>query len=124
MAVWRGSKKKVERRRAERLKPERLFAHYWTGGFSAPHPVREISLTGALVASDEPHYPGTVIRLALEDAADATSDQEVRFAGVWARVLRGVEEGFCAGFAFESRAEQIRFRHFLEQLRRRGLDAT
>jgi hypothetical protein len=123
MAVWRRSKQKVERRRAERLKPERLLAHYWTGGFSAPYPVLEISLTGALITSAAVYYPGTVIRLAFEDAAIAADPAHaVQFASVWGKVLRNLENGFCVRFGFENRAEQMQFRRFLEQLSGRGLD--
>lgn len=101
------------------------MAHYWTGGLSAPRPVQEIGLYGAVIAAPDVYFPGTLIRIALEDAAAAGDPGEaIAYAGVWGKVLRYVSGGFCVAFVFESRAERIHFRRFLEQLRRRGLDET
>ena len=123
MAIWRRSRKFVERRRAPRFEPASLVAHYWTGGLPEPRPVRDIGLFGAMVQSAEPYYPGTVIRMALESRTEAQGTAErTEFAGIWARVLRNVSEGFCVEFIFGSRSERRSFREFLEQVER--LDAS
>ena len=98
------------------------MAHYWTGGLSAPCPVREIGLFGAAITAPDAYYPGTVIRIAMEDVAAAEAGGEaIQYAGVWGKVIRKASDGFCVVFIFESRAERMHFRRFLDQLRRRGL---
>lgn len=80
---------------------------------------------GAVIVAPDVYYPGTVIRIALENAAAAQGPGEMTpYAGVWGKVLRKVSEGFCVGFVFESRAERKQFRSFLDELRRRSLDET
>jgi len=71
------------------------------------------------------YYPGTVIRIAFEDVGPEQEPPKIEtFAGVWAKVLRNVEGGFCVGFIFESRTERLEFQRFLESLRRSSLDET
>jgi hypothetical protein len=99
------------------------MAHYWTGGISAPRPVKEIGLYGAAIAAPEVYYPGTLIRISLEDVTVAEDGgKAIQYAGLWGKVLRMMSDGFCVAFIFESRAERMHFRHFLEQACKRGLD--
>jgi hypothetical protein len=122
VAFWKQNGNRIERRREVRLRPEGLIAHYWTGGLSAPRRVQEIGLYGAAITAPDVYYPGTVIRIAMEDAGAAEAEVEaIQYAGVWGKVLRKVNDGFCVGFIFENRAERMHFRRFLEQVRRRGL---
>lgn len=97
------------------------MAHYWTGGLSAPRPVQEIGPQGAAIEAPDVYYPGTVIRIALEDvtAQDDAAPANV-YAGVWGQVLGQVNGGFYVAFLFESRAERIHFLRFLRQLELRG----
>ena len=99
------------------------MAHYWTGGLSAPRPVKEIGLYGAAITAPEVYYPGTLIRISLEDAAVAEGESEaIQYAGLWGKVLRMGSDGFCVAFIFENRAERMHFRHFLQQVSKRGFD--
>jgi len=112
--------RKIERRRAARFKPERLQAHYWTGGLSTPRTVREISLYGAAIAGPDAFYPGTEIRVALEDTAgEENRAGGTRYAAVWGRVVRNINDGLCLAFVFDSWAERRDLSHFLDRLRKR-----
>jgi len=78
-----------------------------------------------MIDAPEVYYPGTIVRLAFENAATLErSSAGVAYAGVWGKVIRNVGSGFCVAFLFETRAERLRLRHFLEQLRRKGQDET
>ena len=98
--------------------------YYWTGGLPTPHPVREISAWGAEILSPDNFYPGTMIWLSLHDAADGDDGRGGACGGVWGQVIRHKAEGFCVEFLFESRADRLAFRDFVEKLRQRGVHET
>jgi len=100
-------------------------AHYWTGGYPTPRQVVDISQSGAAILAPDVYYPGTVIRIALEDVVSVDSPAGVTaYAGVWGRVLRRSDDGFSVQFVFENQAERRYFCEFLGGLRRRSLDET
>jgi uncharacterized membrane protein (UPF0127 family) len=56
-----------DRRRADRLATRNLTAYFWNGGRAEPHEVRDISSTGLYLRTEERWYPGTVVKMTLQD---------------------------------------------------------
>lgn len=94
--LWRGLRGK-ERRKAERRAVPGLVAYFWDGGPPAPHPIREISLTGMYLLTQERWYKGTVVMMRLRQM-DATGEDPDRSITVHARAVRWGEDG--VGMAF------------------------
>ena len=86
-----------ERRQAERRAVPGLVAYYWDGGQPVPHPVREISLTGMYLLTEQRWYLGTVVRMRLQQAKAPNEDPDPSIA-VHARAVRWGEDG--VGLAF------------------------
>lgn len=57
-----------EPRKAPREMFPGLAAHFWTGGTPVDHGVRDISVTGLYVVTDERWFPGTQVRMTLTDS--------------------------------------------------------
>jgi len=56
-----------DRRRAKRLATRNLSAYFWNGDRHRPHEVENISSTGMYLRSEERWYPGTVVKMTLQD---------------------------------------------------------
>lgn len=81
-----------ERRRAERHVLPGLVAYYWDGGPPKPHEVREISLTGLYLLTEERWYPGTVVTMRLQQKECEDTDPELSIS-VHARAVRWGNDG-------------------------------
>ncbi len=81
-----------ERRKAERHIVPGLVAYYWDGGPPVSHPIREISLTGMFLSTEERWYPGTVMmmRLQQEEGVDSDPDRSIM---VHAKTVRWGTDG-------------------------------
>ena len=55
-----------ELRRASRVFEPGVLVYYWDGSTPVPHQLRDISLTGAYLYTSERWYPGTIVRLLLQ----------------------------------------------------------
>jgi hypothetical protein len=60
-----------EPRKASRESFPCLGAHFWTGCVPVKHEVRDISLTGLYVVTDERWSPGTQVRMTLTDSEES-----------------------------------------------------
>jgi hypothetical protein len=87
----------TERRKAERQIVPGLVAYYWDGGPPTSHPIRDISLTGMFLVTDERWYIGTVMMMRLQQEGGADSDPD-RSITVHAKVVRWGTDG--VGMAF------------------------
>jgi hypothetical protein len=74
-----------------------LVAYYWDGGVPAPHAVREVSLTGMYLLTEERWYLGTVVLMRLQQSNSTETDTESSVA-VHAKVIRWGTDG--VGMAF------------------------
>jgi hypothetical protein len=95
-SFWRGLLGK-ERRKAERRAVPGLVAYYWDGGPPTPRPVREISLTGMYLLTEERWYLGTVVMMRLQQTETSDDDPD-RSIAVHARAVRFGDDG--VGMAF------------------------
>lgn len=59
-------RRRRDRRDAYRLHRPGLIAYFFTGGAPRPHPIRDISVTGFYMQTDQLWMPGTVIRMTLQ----------------------------------------------------------
>jgi hypothetical protein len=76
-----------ERRSAERRVVPGLVAYYWDGGPPKPHSIREISLTGMYLVTDERWYPGSVLMMRLQQVGSIEADAELTIT-VYAKAVR------------------------------------
>ena len=77
-------------RRAPREELSWLGAYFFTGGKPVAYGIRDISLGGAYVFTEERWYPGTVIRMTLIDRRQPTPDRSFT---VNAKVVRAGNDG-------------------------------
>ncbi len=63
-----------ERRRAQRYSGADLVAYFWTGGHSEPCTIRDISMSGLFLNTAEHWYPGTLVRLVVQQK-DVSKDR-------------------------------------------------
>lgn len=84
-----------EPRTATRESPPWLIAYFFTGGAPVAHPVRDVSLSGLYVVTDEQWYLGTVVRITLSDRRGPSRDRSITLN---ARVARRGDDG--AGLRF------------------------
>lgn len=84
-------------RRAPRIPEPGLVGFYFSGGHSQPHPVRNLSVMGFYMVTDERWLPGTVIRVTLQ-IIDSPGDDPRDTLTVLSRVVNWGEDG--GGFEF------------------------
>jgi PilZ domain len=122
-----------DRRKADRLVPSGLFAHYWDGAAPMAHPIREISSTGLYLLTEQRWYIGTVILMTIQEGIhlDRSGGRSI---AVQARVVRAGPDGVAfelvlpeaqgsgeAGGTLSRGADKKSFASFLERLdKRRG----
>jgi hypothetical protein len=86
-----------DRRKLGRQPSPQLVAYYFTGAAPVGYPVRDISLTGLYLLTDERWRPGTVIMMTIQrmDEVEESADRSI---ALHAKVVRWGEDG--VGFAF------------------------
>jgi|HubBroStandDraft_5_1064220.scaffolds.fasta_scaffold167976_2 hypothetical protein len=81
-----------DRRKSERQPAPKLDAYYWTGGAPAAHGIRDISLTGLYLVTEERWYPGTLITMTLQKN-DNTDEDSVSSIAVKSKAVRWGDDG-------------------------------
>jgi hypothetical protein len=89
-------------RRALREELPGLIAYFYTGGTPTAHEVRDISVTGMYIITNEGWYPGTVVRVTLTDRDHPTDD---RTFTVNAKAVRRGRDGVGLVFVLENEDE-------------------
>jgi hypothetical protein len=82
-------------RKAPRTALPWLVAYFFTGGRPVPHEIRDISVTGAFVFTEDRWYPGTVVRMTLTDKRNPAAERSFT---INAEVIRSADDG--VGFQF------------------------
>jgi hypothetical protein len=95
--------KPADPRKALREPLPGLIAYFFTGGAPAAHEVRDISVTGMYIITDEGWYPGTVVRVTLTDRDHPTND---RTFTVNAKAVRRGKDGVGLEFILEKENQQ------------------
>jgi len=81
-----------DRRRADRIPTRNLSAYFWNGDRPRPHEVGNISSTGMYLKTDERFYPGTVVKITLQDN-DPEFDRAGQSIAVESIAVRVDEDG-------------------------------
>jgi hypothetical protein len=80
------------RRRAERLPAPQLAAFYWTNAAPAEHRIRDISISGLYLMTEERWYPGTLVMMTLQKKEDGP-DSPALSISVQSRAVRWGADG-------------------------------
>ena len=80
------------RRKAERLPAPKLAAFYWTNASPAEHSIRDISITGLYLLTEERWYPGTLVMMTLQKK-DEGPNAPVESISVQSRAVRWGTDG-------------------------------
>jgi Flp pilus assembly protein TadG len=101
-----------KQKRAVRYQKSGTVAYYWDGSVPVPREIRDISLTGAFLRTQERWYPGTIVTLMLitnrAGAVAPTESIEVR-----CRVVRHGADGVGLQFISQQMEERRSLRGFL-----------
>jgi CheY-like chemotaxis protein len=87
-----------EPRKAPRESFPGLSAHFWTGGAPVDHGVRDISLTGLYVLTEERWFLGTQVRMTLKDSRESTVVNSIT---AYTSVVRWGNDGVGLKFVME-----------------------
>jgi PilZ domain-containing protein len=82
-------------RKAPRTALPWLVAYFFTGGRPVPHDIRDVSVTGVYVFTEDRWYPGTVVRMTLTDKRNPAAERSFT---INAEVIRSSDDG--VGFQF------------------------
>ena len=107
-----------DRRRASRCAIPGLVAFYWEGGTPEPRDVLNFSTIGAYIRTPRQWYPGTIIELTLQKAADGGEPSESRLAvHLPCRVVRCGAGGFGVRFLYTSQDQRIGVRKLVAAIK-------
>jgi len=111
-----------ESRRASRVPEPKVVVYYWDGAVPVGHQLRDVSRTGAYLYTSERWYPGTIIRLLLQErntppiggdnSLPTASGLAAASASIPARVVRHGADGVAVEFLFRNPED----RQLLEKL--------
>ncbi len=113
----------LDRRDAKRMPVPGLAAYYWEGGVSNPHPVANLSSSGAFILTDTRWYPGTIVEMTLQRLEPLAESGEAngRFSvHIPCRVIRSGPDGAGVRFLYADPASRKKIRGVLEPRRRGG----
>jgi uncharacterized protein len=92
----------AEPRTAARESPSWLIAYFFTGGTPVAHPVRDVSMSGLYVVTDEQWYLGTVVRITLTDRREPSAERSITLN---AKVVRRGDDGAGLQFLLEDKTD-------------------
>lgn len=111
-----------ELRRAPRVVEPGVVVYYWNGSATKSHRLRDVSMTGAYLYTDERWYPGTIVRLLIQEpgaeARGPDCSTERLSVTIPARVVWHGPDGMALEFIFRTPDDRRR----LEQLIAAGLN--
>ncbi|MGA7830113.1 MAG: PilZ domain-containing protein [Terracidiphilus sp.] len=85
-------RKAPDLRSSPRLPFPNVAAYYWTGAAPKAHTIRNISVSGLYVVTEERWYPGTLILMTIQNAEDGTETSEHSLS-VHSRAVRWGNDG-------------------------------
>jgi PilZ domain len=95
--------------RSTRYPASQIVAYYWDGGVPCPHPVKDISITGAYLCGANPWVPGTVITGTFSGPCEP--DLVMTF-----RVVRHGTDGIGISFLPQTKQERSNLQRLLNRL--------
>jgi hypothetical protein len=94
-------------RKAPREQAHGLAAYYWTGSAPKAHSIRDISATGLYVVTEERWYPGTLILMTIQDAANGEETIEHSIS-VHSRAVRWGNDGVGLQFIPQDAPDSVK----------------
>ena len=96
---WLANWTKEDPRGSVRRDTSRIVAYYWDGAAPEPHPIRNISVSGAFLVTEQRWRPGTIVTMTLQKTGES-ADDPLRSLAVQAKVMRTTEDGVGIKFMF------------------------
>lgn len=90
---WLRSILSQDRRDAQRHPSPRLLAYYWDETKATVHSLRDISLSGFFLLTEDRWYPGTVVLIQLQRTDDSRYAGSARSIAVQSKVIRFGADG-------------------------------
>jgi hypothetical protein len=81
-----------DRRKRKRLEGSNLDAFFWTGSTPVAHKIRDISMTGLYLLTEERWYPGTLLVITLQKKNEP-EDSPRRSIAIHSKAVRWGEDG-------------------------------
>lgn len=81
-----------DRRKKKRLEGSNLDAFFWTGSTPVAHKIRDISMTGLYLLTEERWYPGTLLVITLQKKNEP-EDSPTRTIAIHSKAVRWGEDG-------------------------------
>jgi hypothetical protein len=101
--------------RATRYPAPAIVAYYWDGGVPCPHPLKDISITGAYLCGASPWPPGTIIKGTFQGPFERDLALTMAF-----RVVRHGPDGIGISFVPQTKQERLDLRRFLNRVAMAG----
>jgi hypothetical protein len=95
----------ADNRKTQRQALPGLAAFFFTGGAPEAHGVRDISLTGMYVYTNERWYPGTMVRMTISDSTDRVAERSITLNTT---VVRAGDDGVGLRFVLEKGSRRQR----------------
>src|SRR5579872_1062645 len=109
-----------DRRRTSRTPEPSIKVYYWDGSAPEGRKLRDISATGAYIVTAERWYPGTIVRLILQEFKAGTAEGErmhpSKSTTLLSRVVRHGPDGVGVEFVFSSPEQHAALRGFLSAI--------
>lgn len=96
-----------EPRRAPRISSPPIVVYLWDGSAPLGHQLRDVSMTGAYLLTEERWYPGTIVRLLIQAPPMSAS--------IPARVVRHGPDGMGLEFLFRTHADRERLARMIDR---------
>ena len=96
---WLANWTKEDPRGSVRRDTSRIVAYYWDGAAPEPHPIRNISVSGAFLVTEQRWRPGTIVTMTMQKAGPV-ADDPLRSIAIQAKVVRLAEDGVGMRFVF------------------------
>ena len=97
--TWLASLLKEDGRGSVRRQTSRIVAYYWDGEAPEPHPIRNVSVTGLFLVTDQRWRLGTIVTMTMQKAGPV-ADDPLRSIAIQAKVVRLAEDGVGMRFVF------------------------
>lgn len=128
MGLFKSMKRTLERMDDRRLAPRIanpvVCAYFWNGAAPVPHPLGDISRTGAYMYTIERWYLGTIVQITLDANRNETELKSPESAAptvtVWSKIVRHGADGVGMEFVLVKRSHREQFESLLTTIRSRS----
>jgi uncharacterized membrane protein (UPF0127 family) len=102
--TWLATLLKEDARGSLRRDTSRIVAYYWDGDAPEPHPIRNVSVSGLFLVTEQRWRPGTIVTMTMQKAGPV-ADDPLRSIAIQAKVVRLAEDGVGMKFVFPQNSD-------------------